>query len=252
MHGFSLLPDLLPTDLTGLHVFDQQKQAFVLHKRAGIYQYSSGREINRATPRTQSGLLECMEEHQVTLDGEQMTLEAPFFVLATQNPIETAGTFPLPEAQLDRFMMKLSMGLPEKEEEIRILQRFMRDDPMEQIRPVLTGEELLQMRKEAMNVYVAPVLLEYLVNIVEQTRRDEKISMGVSPRGSLAYLRAVRAYAYMQGRDYVNPDDIKKLAVPVLAHRLVTSYGVQQTENGQKLIEDLMGRVPVPTEEFHK
>ena len=149
-------------------------------------------------------------------------------------------------------MMKLSMGLPEKEEEIRILQRFMRDDPMEQIRPVLTGEELLQMRKEAMNVYVAPVLLEYLVNIVEQTRRDEKISMGVSPRGSLAYLRAVRAYAYMQGRDYVNPDDIKKLAVPVLAHRLVTSYGVQQTENGQKLIEDLMGRVPVPTEEFHK
>lgn len=245
-------PDLLPTDLTGLHVFDQQKHAFVLHKGPVFTNILLADEINRATPRTQSGLLECMEEHQVTLDGEQMTLEAPFFVLATQNPIETAGTFPLPEAQLDRFMMKLSMGLPEKEEEIRILQRFMRDDPMEQIRPVLTGEELLQMRKEAMNVYVAPVLLEYLVNIVEQTRRDEKISMGVSPRGSLAYLRAVRAYAYMQGRDYVNPDDIKKLAVPVLAHRLVTSYGVQQTENGQKLIEDLMGRVPVPTEEFHK
>ena len=123
---------------------------------------------------------------------------------------------------------------------------------MEQVRPVVNGEQLLQMREEAMNVYVAPVLLEYLVDIVEQTRRDERISMGVSPRGSLAYLRAVRAYAYVQGRDYINPDDIKTLAVPVLSHRLVTSYGVQKTEDARKLIEDLVGRVPVPTEEFHK
>ena len=245
-------PDLLPTDLTGLHVFDQQKQQFVLHKGPVFTNILLADEINRATPRTQSGLLECMEEHQVTLDGEQMTLAAPFFVLATQNPIETAGTFPLPEAQMDRFMMKLSMGLPEKEEELQILQRFMRDDPMEQVEAVITGEELLEMRREAMEVYVTPVLLEYLVDIVEQTRKEERINMGVSPRGSLAYVRAARAYAYIQGRDYVNPDDIKALAVPVLAHRLVTSYGVQKAEDARKLVEDLVSRVAVPTEEFRK
>lgn len=245
-------PDLLPTDLTGLHVFDQQKQQFVLHKGPVFTNILLADEINRATPRTQSGLLECMEEHQVTLDGEQMALAAPFFVLATQNPIETAGTFPLPEAQMDRFMMKLSMGLPEKEEELQILQRFMRDDPMEQVEAVITGEELLEMRREAMEVYVAPVLLEYLVDIVEQTRKEERINMGVSPRGSLAYVRAARAYAYIQGRDYVNPDDIKALAVPVLAHRLVTSYGVQKAGDARKLVEDLISRVVVPTEEFRK
>ena len=245
-------PDLLPTDLTGLHVFDQQKQQFVLHKGPVFTNILLADEIKRATPRTQSGLLECMEEHQVTLDGEQMTLAAPFFVLATQNPIETAGTFPLPEAQMDRFMMKLSMGLPEKEEELQILQRFMRDDPMEQVEAVITGEELLEMRREAMEVYVTPVLLEYLVDIVEQTRKEERINMGVSPRGSLAYVRAARAYAYIQGRDYVNPDDIKALAVPVLAHRLVTSYGVQKAEDARKLVEDLVSRVAVPTEEFRK
>ena len=243
-------PDLLPTDLTGLHVYDQQENQFVLHKGPVFTNILLADEINRATPRTQSGLLECMEEHQVTLDGKRMALAEPFFVIATQNPIETAGTFPLPEAQLDRFMMKLSLGLSSKEEEIRILERFMGEDPIKQVTPVLSEQQLLEARREAAGVYVAPVLLEYLAELVERTRTNERIRMGVSTRGSLAMLRAARSYAYLQGRSYVIPDDIKKLAVPVFAHRLVLAYGGTKEQEARELIHTILDSVAVPTEDL--
>lgn len=243
-------PDLLPTDLTGLHVYDQQENQFVLHKGPVFTNILLADEINRATPRTQSGLLECMEEHQVTLDGKRMALAEPFFVIATQNPIETAGTFPLPEAQLDRFMMKLSLGLSSKEEEIRILERFMGEDPIKQVTPVLSEQQLLEARREAAGVYVAPVLLEYLAELVEKTRTNERIRMGVSTRGSLAMLRAARSYAYLQGRSYVIPDDIKKLAVPVFAHRLVLAYGGTKEQEARELIHTILDSVAVPTEDL--
>lgn len=243
-------PDLLPTDLTGLHVYDQQENQFVLHKGPVFTNILLADEINRATPRTQSGLLECMEEHQVTLDGKRMALAEPFFVIATQNPIETAGTFPLPEAQLDRFMMKLSLGLSSREEEIRILERFMGEDPIKQVTPVLSEQQLLEARREAAGVYVAPVLLEYLAELVEKTRTNERIRMGVSTRGSLAMLRAARSYAYLQGRSYVIPDDIKKLAVPVFAHRLVLAYGGTKEQEARELIHTILDSVAVPTEDL--
>lgn len=243
-------PDLLPTDLTGLHVYDQQENQFVLHKGPVFTNILLADEINRATPRTQSGLLECMEEHQVTLDGKRMALAEPFFVIATQNPIETAGTFPLPEAQLDRFMMKLSLGLSSKEEEIRILERFMGEDPIKQVTPVLSEQQLLEARREAAGVYVAPVLLEYLAELVEKTRTNERIRMGVSTRGSLAMLRAARSYAYLQGRSYVIPDDIKKLAVPVFAHRIVLAYGGAKEQEARELILTILDSVAVPTEDL--
>lgn len=243
-------PDLLPTDLTGLHVYDQQENQFVLHKGPVFTNILLADEINRATPRTQSGLLECMEEHQVTLDGKRMALAEPFFVIATQNPIETAGTFPLPEAQLDRFMMKLSLGLSSKEEEIRILERFMGEDPIKQVTPVLSEQQLLEARREAAGVYVAPVLLEYLAELVEKTRTNERIRMGVSTRGSLAMLRAARSYAYLQGRSYVIPDDIKKLTVPVFAHRLLLAYGGTKEQEAWELILTILDSVAVPTEDL--
>lgn len=243
-------PDLLPTDLTGLHVYDQQENQFVLHKGPVFTNILLADEINRATPRTQSGLLECMEEHQVTLDGKRMALAEPFFVIATQNPIETAGTFPLPEAQLDRFMMKLSLGLSSREEEIRILERFMGEDPIKQVTPVLSEQQLLEARREVAGVYVAPVLLEYLAELVEKTRTNERIRMGVSTRGSLAMLRAARSYAYLQGRSYVIPDDIKKLAVPVFAHRLVLAYGGTKEQEARELILTILDSVAVPTEDL--
>ncbi|MCM1191876.1 MAG: MoxR family ATPase [Butyrivibrio sp.] len=243
-------PDLLPSDITGLNIFDSKKNEFVLRKGPVFTNILLADEINRATPRTQAGLLECMEERQVTIDGETYLPGKPFFVIATQNPVETAGTFPLPEAQLDRFMMKLSMGLPGKEEELAILQRYMAEEPLDELESVLTLEELLQARQEAGQVFVHKCVLEYMVSIVDATRRDSRLVMGVSPRGNLALLRCARAYAYLAGRDYVTPDDVKALAVPVLAHRLVSGYGTGGSETVCGLIQRLLDTTPVPTEDF--
>ncbi|MDE5590697.1 MAG: MoxR family ATPase, partial [Acetatifactor sp.] len=207
-------------------------------------------EINRATPRTQAGLLECMEERQVTIDGESYLPGNPFFVIATQNPVETAGTFPLPEAQMDRFMMKLSMGLPEKKEELAILQRYMADEPLDELQSVLTLEELLQARQEVKQIFVHKCVMEYMVSIVDATRQGGNIIMGVSTRGNLALLRCARAYAYLEGRGYVTPDDVKVLAIPVLAHRLVLGYGSGGSETAGELIQKLLDTTPVPTEDF--
>ena len=178
-------------------------------------------EINRATPRTQASLLECMEERQVTVDGVTRKLAEPFFVIATQNPLETTGTFPLPEAQLDRFFMKLSMGLPDKKEEVGILKRFILDQPYETLQAVCKKEQILAAREQVKKVHVHELLLEYMADLVQATRKDKEILSGVRPRGTMAPLRASQAYAWIRGRDYVVPEDIKTVAGPVMAHRLV-------------------------------
>ena len=243
-------PDLLPSDITGLNIYDRQKNEFVLRKGPVFTNILLADEINRATPRTQAGLLECMEEHQVTIDGETYVPGKPFFVIATQNPVETAGTFPLPEAQMDRFMMKLSMGLPGREEELQILDRYMEKEPLTELDSVLNLEELDQAKKQANQIFVHKCIREYMVDIVAATRKGESIVMGVSPRGSLAFLRCVKAYAYLQGRSFVTPDDVKAVAVPVLAHRIVLNYGYGKGSDTRSFVEQILASTPVPTEEF--
>ena len=247
-HRIQFTPDLLPGDITGLNIYDQKQGEFVLRKGPAFTNILLADEINRATPRTQSGLLECMEERQITIDGVSYPAGEPFFVIATQNPVETSGTFPLPEAQLDRFMMKLSMGLPSKEEECQILERYMKDEPLAILQSVLTLEELKQAKKEVENIFVHKCVLEYMVEIVSATRIGDNILMGVSPRGSLAFLRCVKAYAYLQDRDFVTPDDVKALAVPVLAHRIVMGYG--KADDSKTFVEKILASTKVPTEKF--
>lgn len=245
-------PDLLPSDITGLKIFDKEKNDFVLRKGPVFTNILLADEINRATPRTQSGLLECMEEKQVTIDGEKYVLAEPFLVVATQNPIETAGTFQLPEAQMDRFMMKLSMGFLSKKQEIEVLSCYKEADPMDLITSALEISDIVKMQKEANEVFVHTSMLEYIASITEGTRKDSSIVMGVSTRGSLALLRAVKAYAYIKGRNYVVPEDVQTLAVPVLAHRLILNYGYRKEADNIQKINEIIQRLPVPTEEFDK
>ena len=226
-------PDLLPSDVTGMNVFNRKSNEFDLRKGPVFTNILLADEINRATPRTQAGLLECMEERQVTIDGVSFSLSEPFFVAATQNPVETSGTFPLPEAQLDRFMMKLSLGGLSGQEEWEVLDRFGKSDPYLELSPVATKEELGQMRKEAGEVFVCDALKKYMVEIVCATRSREKVIVGVSTRSALALMCAARAYAALDGRDYCIPDDVKRIAVPVLAHRLVISYGSYSYQIGR-------------------
>lgn len=245
-------PDLLPSDVTGLNVYDREKNQFVLRKGPVFTNILLADEINRATPRTQSGLLECMAEKQVSIDGEKYILKEPFMVIATQNPVETQGTFPLPEAQMDRFMMKLSMGFLEKEEEIKVLNCYKDGDPMENIQNVLEAEEIVKMQEEVQKIYVHNSILEYIVSIVDETRKDSGIVMPVSTRGSLALLQASKAFAYIKGRDYVIPEDVKMLAIPVLAHRISTGYGYQQSLDTVSKLREIMMKCIVPTENFEE
>ncbi len=245
-------PDLLPSDITGLNVYDRQKNEFVLRRGPVFTNILLADEINRATPRTQAGLLECMEERQVTIDGESYVPGSPFFVIATQNPVETTGTFSLPEAQMDRFMMRLSMGLPERAEELAILEKYMEKDPLADLESVLSLEELAQARQEAGKVFVHESIREYMTDIVEATRQGEETLLGVSPRGTLALLRCAKACAWLDGRDYCIPDDIRALAVPVLAHRIVLGYGSGGTGGAVNLVEKILSSVSAPTEVFEK
>lgn len=243
-------PDLLPSDITGLNIYDRQKNEFVLRKGPVFTNVLLADEINRATPRTQAGLLECMEERQVTIDGVTYEPGNPFFVIATQNPVETSGTFPLPEAQMDRFMMRLSMGLPRREEELDILDRYMEKEPLSELEHVMDRAELLQAREEANRVFVHKCVQEYMVDIILATRTGDGVIMGVSPRGSLALLRSVKAYAWLSGRSYVIPDDVRALAAPVLAHRILLKHGYGRSGENQALIEKIIADIPVPTEDF--
>lgn len=243
-------PDLLPGDVTGMNIYNRKTGEFELRKGPVFTNILLADEINRATPRTQSGLLECMEERQVTIDGVSMKLEDPFFVIATQNPVETAGTFPLPEAQLDRFMMKLSLGLPDKQEELAIMERFMREDPLKELAPAASTGQLLEMKEAVKQVFVHPEMEKYMVEIVAATREKGRVVMGVSTRGTLALLRAVKAYAALMGRNYCIPDDVKTLAVPVLAHRMKLSYGYQTDQEAANLIAEILTEIPVPAEKI--
>ena len=245
-------PDLLPSDVTGLNYYNQKESEFQFRPGPIFANIILADEINRATPRTQASLLECMEERQVTVDGETRKLEEPFFVIATQNPLETTGTFPLPEAQLDRFFMKLSMGLPDKNEELNIMKRFLAEQPYEKLEAVCTADKVLEARTFSRQVYVHDSLLEYIADIVHATRENRNILSGVSPRGSIAFVHAAQAYAWIQNRDYVVPEDIKKLAVPVLAHRLILTRGYGTSKSAEAEIQNILDQISVPTEAWEK
>ncbi len=249
-------PDLLPSDVTGINFYNQKAGEFTLRKGPVFGNIVLADEINRATPRTQSSLLECMEEHQVTIDGVTYRLDEPFVVIATQNPIETAGTFPLPEAQLDRFLMKLSMGLPDKDEEVKIMERFMGEVPgagsAKRVAAVCSAKDIVDMQQEAAMVYVHKAILEYIASIVQATRKNPEIKMGISPRGTLALLRAVKAFAYIAGREYVVPEDVKAVAVSVLAHRIVLMSSFSGDEGKKKLINDIVASTEILTEDWRR
>ncbi len=243
-------PDLLPSDITGINFYSQKKGEFEFRAGPIFSNILLADEINRATPRTQSSLLESMEERQVTIDGETRILEKPFMVIATQNPIENQGTFPLPEAQLDRFLLKVNLGYPTKEEGVEIMKRFIGEDPLETLSSVVNKEEIIEAQRLYSNVFVNEDILYYIMEIVEKTRNHPNIELGVSPRGSQALLRAAQVHAIIKGRDYVVPDDVKAMVNPVLAHRLVVSQMMRYKENEvQKLLDQLIQEVVVPTEE---
>ncbi len=243
-------PDLLPGDLTGGNIYNQKTQEFIFRPGPVFTNILLADEINRATPRTQSSLLECMEEGQVTVDGETRRLEQPFFVVATQNPVEIQGTFPLPEAQLDRFFMRLVMGYPQKESERQMLNAFVRENPLDSLEPVMSREELLEGRRQVREIRAGEAVQDYILAIVEATRSHEKIRLGVSPRGSLALLRAAQAWAGISGRDYVIPDDVKAVCCDVLSHRLLCrgSHLSQGPQFAREVLTELLHQVPVPTE----
>lgn len=243
-------PDLLPSDITGINYYRQKEGEFRFQKGPVFSNIVLADEINRATPRTQAGLLEAMEERQVSVEGVTYLLEAPFLVIATQNPLETLGTFPLPEAQMDRFLMKLSMGLPDKQEELQMMERFLKEEPLETIGSVVSGEEIIALQKKSREIYIHPVLMEYIAELVQASRKHRDVVCGVSPRGTMALLNAARAYALVKERAYVVPEDIKAVAVPVLAHRIQTGSGSLQTDQAVKVVEELLKTTALPTEEW--
>ena len=241
-------PDLLPADVTGMAVFSPKSENFTFKPGPIFANIVLADEINRATPRAQSAMLECMEEKQVSSDGTTYPLPAPFFVIATQNPVETQGTFPLPEAQLDRFMVQLSMGYPSREEQTAILQRFMQESPQESLQPVADAGQIAQAQKAVRSVRVAPELLDYIGALCEKTRALDDALLGASPRAALALMRVSQSLAAIRGRDYVTPEDIKTMAEPVLAHRLIlrTAYG--RRGRAAEAVGEVLASVPVPTE----
>ncbi len=243
-------PDLLPSDVTGLNFFDQKKGEFVFSPGPVFCNILLADEINRATPRTQSSLLECMAEGQVTVDGVTRPLEEPFFVIATQNPVETLGTYPLPEAQLDRFLMRVSMDPPTPEQETAILERFREAEPLKTLEAVCRKEDILALRQTVRKVHVSPVLTRYMAELSQASRHFSGIELGVSPRGTLALFRASQAYALIRGGEFVSPEDIKAVAVPVLAHRISVSGIGSQVQ--REAVESLLRSVPVPTEDWER
>lgn len=245
-------PDLMPSDVTGLNVFDRQKSDFKLVKGPIFTNILLADEINRATPRTQSSLLEAMEERQVTIDGETMALDEPFVVFATENPIETTGTYPLPEAQLDRFIMKLNMGVTDKIQELDIIERFIEENPFDNMEAVCSINDIIDMKQAVKKVYIHQCIREYMVDIVLATRENNKFAAGVSTRGTLALVRCAQAYAAINGRGYVIPDDVKKTAPYVLGHRLVVFGAGYGQKNSIDYIDNIIESITVPVENWEK
>ena len=242
-------PDLLPSDVTGIFYFDQKSQEFVFRPGPVMAQVLLADEINRATPRTQSALLEAMQERQITVDGRTMPLPPPFIVLATQNPVELEGTFPLPEAQIDRFLMKIELGYPTEAEEHDILLRFEHTDPLDGLEAVTSPEELLQMQALVRQVRVEESVRNYIVQMTRATRDHPAVDLGVSPRGSLALYRTCQALAAIRGRDFVLPDDVKALARPVLAHRIMINPQTRlRGATADEVVMDVVAETPVPVE----
>ena len=240
-------PDLLPADITGFNVYDQKSGQFKFQSGPVLTNILLADEINRAIPRTQSSLLESMEERQVTIDGKTYPLPKPFLVLATQNPIELEGTFPLPEAQLDRFLLKISLGYPNKEEEMAMLERFQEHDPLITLEPVADPEQLTNMQRLRKAVKVSAPVREYITDIVAATRENENLRFGSSPRGSLGLMRAAQGLAALRGRAYVLPDDVKELLLPVLGHRIILNEEAKLSGEGpERILEEIISRIPVP------
>lgn len=242
-------PDLLPGDVTGISVYRQQTGEFEFVKGPVFTNVLLADEINRATPRTQSALLECMEEKQVTEGGVTRKLPQPFLVVATQNPVEIQGTFPLPEAQLDRFLLRLPMNAVEGADAVAMMERFLRQSPIDTLSPVVSKEEILEMQSLVRTCQVSPVVTGYIAALCEATRREDQVQLGVSPRGMLALMYASQALAAMEGRDFVTPDDVKRLAVPVMAHRVIVRGMYGRTHVSEEIVKKVLSRVPAPTEE---
>ncbi|NLW11611.1 MAG: MoxR family ATPase [Clostridiaceae bacterium] len=250
-HRVQFTPDLLPSDLTGINFYQPKTGDFLFRPGPVFTNILLADEINRATPRTQSSLLECMEEQQVSIDGETRQLEAPFFVIATQNPVETQGTYPLPEAQLDRFFLQLPLGYPGSDDGREVIRRHINGSPVQTLESVCSREQLLQARLAAETVYLHESILDYIMRLTEATRNHESIALGVSPRGSIALARGARIRAAMQGRGYVLPDDVQALIVPVCAHRLILRGSVRSRSTAAaELMVQISEKVQVPSEDF--
>ncbi|GAA0121660.1 MoxR family ATPase [Clostridium faecium] len=244
-------PDLLPSDLTGIYFYNQKDYEFEFRQGPLLSQIVLADEINRATPRTQSALLECMEERQITVEGHTIQLNKPFFVIATQNPVEQFGTFPLPEAQLDRFFMKLSMGYPNYNEEKNMMNRFMERDPLNDLQPVITMEEIEYIQSNYSSVYISEEIKEYILNIVIATRTHNAIELGCSPRATLNLMKGCQAYAAINGRDYVIPEDVKKLAPSIMSHRIILKSEINiDDRKADKLINEILNTVEAPLEKL--
>jgi len=249
-HRVQCTPDLLPSDITGIHFFNQKTCEFEFRPGPIIANIVLVDEINRATPRTQSSLLECMEEGQVTVDGVTMPLPQPFMVIATQNPVELQGTFPLPEAQLDRFLLRLVLGYPNLGDEDVMLLRFERSNPLERLPAVTSASEIMDIRRQVQEIYVEPSVRRYILEVVRKTRTNPSITLGCSSRASLSLYRASQALALIRGRDFVLPDDVKQLAMPVLGHRLILSTEAYlHNTSKEELIADILSSLPVPAED---
>ncbi len=244
-------PDLLPADLIGINYFNQKEQEFIFREGALFTNILLADEINRATPRTQAALLEAMEEKQITVDGVTYPLKPPFFVIATQNPVEIQGTFPLPEAQLDRFLIRISLGYTETEDTMKIIERYIGTFEEPQTETVCDREILLRMQKQVKEIYVHPDVARYTVKIIEKTREQEEVVLGVSTRGVLALLRTAQAYAAIRERSFVTPEDIQALAYPVLGHRMILrGSGRSKNDRTQAMIQNVLTEIEVPTERF--
>ncbi|MBI3953896.1 MAG: MoxR family ATPase [Chloroflexi bacterium] len=240
-------PDLLPSDITGVSVYNQRNGDFEYRPGPIAAQVILADEINRATPKTQSALLEAMEEHQVTVDGVTYPMPRPFMVMATQNPIEYEGTFPLPEAQLDRFMVRIRLGYPSMPDEITVMERQEHGHPIDTLGPVVEPRDLVEAQEGVRNIYVDPLVKQYIVSLVDASRKHEAVYLGASPRGSLALFRTCQARALLQGRDYVLPDDVKVLAEATLGHRLIVKPSARMREvTGSSVVQEIVASQPVP------
>ncbi len=242
-----LTPDVMPSDIVGFSMLNSQTREFEYHTGAAMCNFLLADEINRASPKAQSSLLEVMEEYQISLDGNTYQLPQPFMTLATQNPIETYGTYHLPEAQMDRFIMKISIGYPSKEQEMEILNRLEHSTPIKTVSSVMTTDDIMTLRGQAEKVFVSDKIKDYILDISNVTRNSPYFRLGASPRASIALMKASKAYAFVDGRDYVTPDDVKRMCIPVYAHRLILSpKGKSEFENAEPALDKIMSQVEVP------